>query len=240
MNKGSFVFYESVAKQGDRLANRLGKEVAYDFYKAVIDFGLYGVVPDESEEVWLYGLEQAITSISAAKDRYNAAIENGKKGGRPKEVNEDKVLELKNQGMTNKQVAEELKCSVSTIEKINAKNRKNRKNLNDNVNVNVNDNDNDNVNENINENKKEIEEEKEMEGAIEEGQIEVNNIIEFKEVTKLPEKLVFINKEEEENYNFIKNALYYNNGRTKQEAALEAWNDILTEREFYQKQAMED
>ena len=57
MNKGSFVFYESVAKQGDRLANRLGKEVAYDFYKAVIDFGLYGVVPDESEEVWLYGLE---------------------------------------------------------------------------------------------------------------------------------------------------------------------------------------
>lgn len=87
-------------------------------------------------------------------------------------------------------------------------------------------------------NEKEME--KEMEEAIKEEQIEVNNIIEFKEVTKLPEKLVFINKEEEENYNFIKNALYYNNGRTKQEAALEAWNDILTEREFYQKQAMED
>ena len=227
MNKGSFVFYESVAKQGDRLANRLGKEVAYDFYKAVIDFGLYGVVPDESEEVWLYGLEQAITSISAAKDRYNAAIENGKKGGRPKEVNEDKVLELKNQGMTNKQVAEELKCSVSTIEKINAKNRKNRKNLND------------NVNENINENKKEIEEEKEIEGAIEEEQIEMDNIVEFKKVTKLPDKLVFIDEVEEENYNFIKNALYYHNGRSKAEAALEAWNDILTERDFYQKQAME-
>ena len=233
MNKGSFVFYESVAKQGDRLANRLGKEVAYDFYKAVIDFGLYGVVPDESEEVWLYGLEQAITSISAAKDRYNAAIENGKKGGRPKEVNEDKVLELKNQGMTNKQVAEELKCSVSTIEKINAKNRKNRKNLNDNVN--------DNVNEKEKENDIDIEldSSESVKEEIEEEQTEMDNIVEFKKVTKLPDKLVFIDEVEEENYNFIKNALYYHNGRSKAEAALEAWNDILTERDFYQKQAME-
>ena len=87
---------------------------------------------------------------------------------------------------------------------------------------------------------KEIEEEKEIEGAIEEEQIEMDNIVEFKKVTKLPDKLVFIDEVEEENYNFIKNALYYHNGRSKAEAALEAWNDILTEREFYQKQAMED
>ena len=75
---------------------------------------------------------------------------------------------------------------------------------------------------------------------IEEEQIEMDNIVEFKKVTKLPDKLVFIDEVEEENYNFIKNALYYHNGRSKAEAALEAWNDILTEREFYQKQAMED
>ena len=62
MNKESFVFYESVAKQGDRLADKLGKEVAFDFYKAVIDFGLYGVLPDEDSNVWLYGFEQTITS----------------------------------------------------------------------------------------------------------------------------------------------------------------------------------
>ena len=128
MNKESFVFYESVAKQGDRLADKLGKEVAFDFYKAVIDFGLYGVLPDEDSNVWLYGFEQTITSISAAKDRYNAAVENGKKGGRPKTVDADKVLELKQEGMTNKQVAERLGCSVSSIEKINAENRKNQKN----------------------------------------------------------------------------------------------------------------
>ena len=96
MNKESFVFYESVAKQGDRLADKLGKEVAFDFYKAVIDFGLYGVLPDEDSNVWLYGFEQTITSISAAKDRYTAAVENGKKGGRPKvDLNEQEVLAKK-------------------------------------------------------------------------------------------------------------------------------------------------
>ena len=91
---------------------------------------------------------QAGFGIDKAKDRYATAVENGKKGGRPKTVDEYKVRELKGQGLTNKQIAEELKCSVSSVEKINAKNRKNRKNLNDNVNVNVNDNENVNINEN--------------------------------------------------------------------------------------------
>ena len=239
MNKGSFVFYESVAKQGDRLANRLGKEVAYDFYKAVIDFGLYGVVPDESEEVWLYGLEQAITSISAAKDRYNAAIENGKKGGRPVvELKEKAVLKKKEELGTWKAVASYYGVTEQTLRNKRAEweKQKNQKNLNDNDN----DNDNDNVNEKENDNDIELDSSESVKEEIEEEQIEMDNIVEFKKITKLPDKLVFINEEEEENYNFIKDALYYHNGRSKAEAALEAWNDILTEREFYQKQAMED
>jgi hypothetical protein len=124
--------------------------VAYDFIKAVSEFGLYGVMPDEDSAVWLYGFEQTITSIGKAKDRYTAAVENGKKGGRKPTVSKEQALELKAQGLTNKQVAEQLNCSVSTIEKINAENRKNQKNLNDNVNVN------DNKNENINEKNEEL------------------------------------------------------------------------------------
>ena len=141
MNKGSFVLYESVYKQFELLKKRK-PEVAGDFIEAIMEFGLYGVIPDEESDIWLYGFEQSITSISAAKDRYNTAIENGKKGGRPKEVDQTKVLELKNKGMTNNQVAKELNCSVSTIEKVNAKNRKNRKNPNENVNDNENENEN--------------------------------------------------------------------------------------------------
>lgn len=125
MNKQSFVLYESVYKQVERLENRLGKAAAYDFIKAIMSFGLYGELPDDENDVWLYGFEQSITSISAAKDRYNAAVESGKKGGRPKEIDDMKVIELKEEwGFTNKQIAEELNCSVSSVEKIVRKYRK--------------------------------------------------------------------------------------------------------------------
>ena len=138
MNSESFVMYESVYKQIQILEKRLGAETAMKFLNAVMEFGLYGVIPEEESEVWLYGFEQTITSIGRAKSRYAAAVENGKKGGRKKTIDDIKVIELKEQGLTNKQIAEKLGCSESSVEKISSAHRKNRKNLNDNENENVN------------------------------------------------------------------------------------------------------
>lgn len=152
MNAESFVFYESVYKQAERLEKKLGKEVGYDFLKAVIEFGLYGVVPDDDDNAWLYGLEQTITSIGAAKDRYAAAVENGKKGGRKKvELNQEEVMKKKAELKTWKAVAAFYKVDEDTLRKIRKQWEKAEKpkNLNDNVNVNVND----NVNEKENEKK---------------------------------------------------------------------------------------
>lgn len=156
MNTESFVFYESVYKQAERLEKKLGKEVGYDFLKAVIEFGLYGAVPDEDDNAWLYGLEQTITSIGAAKNRYAAAVENGKKGGRKKvELNQEEVMKKKAELKTWKAVAAFYKIDEDTLRKIRKQWEKAEKpkNLNDNVNVNVNVNVNDNVNEKENEKK---------------------------------------------------------------------------------------
>ena len=171
MNAESFVFYESVYKQAERLEKKLGKEVGYDFLKAVIEFGLYGVIPDDDDNAWLYGLEQTITSIDAAKNRYAAAVENGKKGGRKKvELNQEEVMKKKAELKTWKAVAAFYKVDEDTLRKIRkqwekAEKPKNLnddnvnvsekekekaekpKNLNDNVNVNVNDNENEKENE---------------------------------------------------------------------------------------------
>ena len=146
----SFVFYATNLEVIETL-EETDKELANEFMKAIIEYGIYGEYENTNPIIKVL-MVQAGFGIDKAKDRYATAVENGKKGGRPKTVDEDKVRELKGQGLTNKQIAEELKCSVSSVEKINAKNRKNRKNLNDNVNVNVNVNDNENVN--INENEK--------------------------------------------------------------------------------------
>ena len=140
INTESFVLYESAYKQFETIKKRLGKEVACDLIEAVMEFGLYGTLPEEDSDAWLYGFEQIITSITKAKDRYAAAVANGKKGGRPQTVDIAKVMELKEKGLTNLEVSKELNCSVSTVEKKVAEYRKNQKNLNDNVNDNVNDN----------------------------------------------------------------------------------------------------
>ena len=142
----SFVFYATNLEVIETL-EETDKELANEFMKAIIEYGIYGEYENTNPIIKVL-MVQAGFGIDKAKDRYATAVENGKKGGRPKTVDEYKIRELKGQGLTNKQIAEELKCSVSSVEKINAKNRKNRKNLNDNVN------DNDNENVNINENEK--------------------------------------------------------------------------------------
>jgi hypothetical protein len=153
INSESFVLYESTFKQFERLMNRGKKEQALAFIKATMEFGLYGVIPDDNDDVWDYGLEQTFTSISAAKDRYAASIENGKKGGRPIiELVEAEVMAKKAELKTWKAVATHFGVTEQTLRNKRSEweKQKNQKNLNENVNVNVNDNVNKNENKNEN------------------------------------------------------------------------------------------
>ena len=117
-NSCSFVFYESVWKQYQILYARR-PEAAKAFMRAVVEYGLYDIVPPEDDEVWMYGLEQTITSIDAAKGRREKNQEDGSKGGRPairfeRELIEQKKRELK----TWKAVAEFLGIDEKTLRKI--------------------------------------------------------------------------------------------------------------------------
>ena len=141
-NTESFVLYESVYKQFEILKKRK-PDAATDFIEAIMEYGLYGVVPDEESEVWLYGFEQSTTSIQRAKDRYAAAVENGSKGGRPsKSLNKEDVLQKKEELRTWKAVAKFYGIDEDTLRKIRksweTEKAEKPKNLNDNVNVNGN------------------------------------------------------------------------------------------------------
>lgn len=119
INSQSFVLYESVYKHIQTLSNRVSDTTALHYINCIMEFGLYGVMPPDDDEVWIYGFEQAITSIYAAKERYNKSKENGKKGGAPERFPADRVAELKEQGLTNQEVAEKLGCSTKTVERKN-------------------------------------------------------------------------------------------------------------------------
>lgn len=157
MNTESFVFYETVFKQTEQLHKRKRYDEELELYRAIAQYGLYGVVPADDDDVWLYGFEQAITSISRAKERYQLAIENGKRGGRPAVwLDQEEVLAKKKELKTWKAVAQYYNINEDTLRKIRNSwpdEGKAEKPKNPNDNVNDNDNINDNVNDTANENK---------------------------------------------------------------------------------------
>lgn len=103
--KQSFVLYESVYAQFERLLKAEKAEGANRYIDAVMQYGLYGVVPEESDDVWLYGLDNVMASIDSAKSNYRKKIE----------VPEGELLQYLRQGLTREKIAEKFNCSVDTI-----------------------------------------------------------------------------------------------------------------------------
>ena len=105
--KNSFVLYESVYVQYDRLMRRGKVSAAQDFINAVMRYGLYGDEPDEDSEIWDFGFDGVIATISSAKDRYTKRIDI------PKEELENFI----NEGRTQQEIASYYDCSVDTVQR---------------------------------------------------------------------------------------------------------------------------
>ncbi len=76
--RNTFIFYSSFRET----ANKLNKEDRADFYEAIIEYSLTGIVPE------LTGIVDIVfTAIKTTIDNQLNNYENGKKGGRPKKEN---------------------------------------------------------------------------------------------------------------------------------------------------------
>lgn len=105
--KNSFVCYESVYRQFERL-NRRGKHnEANAFIDAVMRYGLYGEKPDEESEIWDFGFDGIIATISSAKEKYQKRIN----------VPEEELAAMLRCGQTQQQIAQHYGCSVDTIQR---------------------------------------------------------------------------------------------------------------------------
>ena len=134
----SFVFFKSFFDAIEELPTKYQP----DIYAAVCKYSLYGEVPE------LTGVAKALfilmkANIDASEKKYIAAIENGKKGGRPK-----KDIEIMEQTEENPMETERKpeKNPIETQAKPTETETKPKDNLN------VNDNDNDNVTDTVNDN----------------------------------------------------------------------------------------
>ena len=105
--KNSFVCYESVYRQFERLIRRGKQQEANDFIAAVMRYGLYGEKPNEDSEIWDFGFDGIIATISSAKEKYQKKIN----------VPEEELTAMLRSGHTQQQIAEYYHCSVDTIQR---------------------------------------------------------------------------------------------------------------------------
>lgn len=145
----STVFYEQWYKTIKNLPPREREKA----YKYIFDYAFYGIEPEDKtgdktkrdKTTMSYVVySMAKPNIDSAKKRYDMATESGQKGGRPKKVTGEileKIVELRKNGLTQKEVANELSLSLKTIQRVERDISQNHNdNVNDNVNVNENDN----------------------------------------------------------------------------------------------------
>ena len=108
----NFVFYGS----WKTLLSGFDKETAKEILWDIVNIGVGEEIESDNPMIIAIIQGAVMPNIKSAKNRYAAATENGKKGGRPrKEINIEKALELESQGKTQAEIAEEFGVSKNTI-----------------------------------------------------------------------------------------------------------------------------
>ena len=105
--KNSFICYESVYRQFERMIRRGKQQEANAFIDAVMRYGLYGEKPDEESEIWDFGFDGIIATISSAKEKYHQKIN----------IPEEELSAMLRSGQTQQQIANHFGCSVDTIQR---------------------------------------------------------------------------------------------------------------------------
>ena len=114
--KDNFVFYadwidiiKAYDKTNSELAGNLAKQIIY--------YGVTGEITSDDPIVVGTVNSMCAALIEKSKNRHRAAIANGKQGGRPKQYSKEKMQKLRDAGLSNQDIADNLGCSVATVER---------------------------------------------------------------------------------------------------------------------------
>ena len=131
--KGGFVFYDSFYETAMEL-KKTDKSLALEYLEAIMKYGLYGEIYEGNPIIKAMVITPQV-SIDAANNRYKQAVENGKKGGRPRKNDWSEIARLNREGYSNKEIGEMVGYTPDYVGKIlknqrdYAMEQKNQKNL---------------------------------------------------------------------------------------------------------------
>lgn len=115
--KENFVFYAdwiNVIKAYDDSGQH---ELAGELAKQIIYYGVSGKTT--STDPIIIGLINSMCAalIEKSKSRYQACKSNGGRGGRPKQYDVTKIINLHNSGLSDEEIALQLGCTVRTVQR---------------------------------------------------------------------------------------------------------------------------
>lgn len=113
----NFVFYASWYELIEAYENAGQPEIAAEIAKQIVNYGVTGQITTDNPLI--VGIINAMcaTLIDKSKSRYAASVKNGSMGGRPKLFDKETVLQLRQQGLTQQEIADQMGCSKRTVQR---------------------------------------------------------------------------------------------------------------------------
>lgn len=108
-----FTFFESYYKTGNMIAEMKGKEYAYEYYKAIIEYALYEKPIEDKEMLLFAGGYTALRMIDSSQSKRARGF--GENMTRTKAIIE---FIRDNPGISQSKIAEEVHCSKSTVSQV--------------------------------------------------------------------------------------------------------------------------
>lgn len=111
----NMVFYESWLETVDAFEKMFGIDFAKEAIYALVYLSIRGEVKTENDLVlgWIKG--SCLPNVQSAQEKYRRAVEAGKKGGRPKELDYDEIYRLKDNGDSIKEIASKMELTEDSV-----------------------------------------------------------------------------------------------------------------------------
>ena len=113
----NFVFLSSWASTIEAFDEMGQPDMAGELAKQIVYYGTRGEIITDNPII--KGIVEGMCTalIDKSKARYAHSIENGKKGGRPPKYDKNKMIELRSSGLSDQDIADNLGCSVKTVQR---------------------------------------------------------------------------------------------------------------------------
>ena len=117
MKYENFVFYGSWKEHLDGLQALCGDDIVKEVVWQIVNYGTTKSFDTDDQKIVNIVNGMCRDLITSAKKRRQASIENGRQGGRPKKYSLEDMLALKDAGLSDQEIADNLGCDVRTVRK---------------------------------------------------------------------------------------------------------------------------